>query len=488
MALRNTYAYKSFNAVQKAALHRTSTWCWQTALHPRVIGSLCDDEKTPQTKLVWQKLLLLTFHDRSEEWERFFAFRRLQMARNFPHTLQLSDGKTTVGYSFVERFGLYRVRFVNFEGNRVELATGCERVADAHMAAAKLINAAYQDCRPDLKRLGWDEVMAEVEHSCKDLRRGTVQSYSKCVKSLRLVLSQPPGKCPNSPADITQDHASRYSRLFLSGVFKRGKGNNAVTYQRSATTLSYYLRGLSALWGVLQELGHAKENPWKSLRKPQLEKKRKPTPNEEDVTAFFAWVHSRYPNWTRLHALLELKAVSGCRTFDLCQLRSNQLKNGRITWAAHQTKTKEDRSVLLPNDLFDTLKSGAGKTFLWEEWPTDLARFRPSRNKYSPEFQPRTVYFVVNNLFREYAEEHPDRPRLTPHSLRRRAITLTVLATQNVDQTAQAIGINPMTARAYYLDAKRAIDTDDVFRKVADLLRPNTSTDPTPSTDDSPPH
>ncbi len=69
---------------------------------------------------------------------------------------------------------------------------------------------------------------------------------------------------------------------------------------------------------------------------------------------------------------------------------------------------------------------------------------------------------------------------VTPHSLRRRAITLVATATQSVDATAQAIGINPQTARAYYLDAQRAFQADDVFRKVASVLVPPVPQKPEP--------
>jgi hypothetical protein len=77
----------------------------------------------------------------------------------------------------------------------------------------------------------------------------------------------------------------------------------------------------------------------------------------------------------------------------------------------------------------------------------------------------------VAALFRDWNAENPDR-RLKPHDLRKRAITLTVAATQSIDQTAEAIGIDPGTARRYYLDAKRAIDGQELRRKMANVLRP----------------
>ena len=58
------------------------------------------------------------------------------------------------------------------------------------------------------------------------------------------------------------------------------------------------------------------------------------------------------------------------------------------------------------------------------------------------------------------------------HDLRKRFITLTLAATHSIDQTAEAIGIDPRTARRHYLDAKRAIDGQALLERMADVLRP----------------
>lgn len=391
------------------------------------------------------------------------------MGRQWENWFPLPDGKTTVGYALVERGDIYRVRFANPDGKRVEVTTGCRKKADAFVEAAKIVLKAYSGTVVDLKGLTWDEALDEVTKSARDLRPATLSGYAKAIKSLRETLGV---ALPPTPSKFTREHASRYGRLFLSTGYRRSKHAGAATYKRSPVTLSFYLRALSALWGQFEELGLVRDNPWTTVRRPQLEKKRKEVPTEDQVNHFFAWVRTRYPDWEGLHALLELKALSGCRTLDLCQLRTNQLRGGRMVWEASQTKTREGKSVLLPSDLYERLRRIAGKTHLWEQFVDDLKRFRPSKNRPPEAFTPQTVYHVLNNLFREYAELHPDRPRLTPHALRRRAITLTVMATQNVDLTAQAIGVHPQTARSYYLDGQRALNVDDVFRKVADLLRP----------------
>lgn len=299
----------------------------------------------------------------------------------------------------------------------------------------------------------------------------TIAAYRNVVRVLRETLDP----APRSAYEVTADHAARFGRLYLAGTYKRGKASDAKAYTRSASSLATYLRTLAALWGHLLDLSLVAENPWKAVRKPQVEKKRKPVPAEADIDGFFGWVRRRYPSWERLHALLALKAVSGCRTLDLCQLRSDQLRDGRMVWEPGQTKNKEGRAVLLQDDLYQTLRRLAGPVHLWEGFVDDLRRFRPSTNRPVTAFKPATVRWVVNNIFREFAEAHPDRPRLSPHALRRRAVTLTAMATQSVDAAAGAIGIDAQTARSYYLDAQRAFDADEVFRRAAAVLRPKDS-------------
>jgi hypothetical protein len=126
----------------------------------------------------------------------------------------------------------------------------------------------------------------------------------------------------------------------------------------------------------------------------------------------------------------------------------------------------------VPDDLFAKLQRVAGPVFLWEHFLDDIRKFRPSKNRMAETFNPKTVFWVMNNIFREYVEKHPEKANLTPHSLRRRAITITVTETQSVDATASAIGLNPATARRYYLDNQRAFNTDEIFRKLSGSLLP----------------
>lgn len=393
------------------------------------------------------------------------------MARTYEHFVECGEGKdlVLVGYSFTMRGEYFGIRFVGPDGKRLERMTGHRRKNEnLVLEAAKLIRAEYLPALPvDLARVGFAEALEEVIRTSPDLRPATILAYRKAIKTLLATMPD-----LHSPAEVTDAIASRFLRVWMAGTFKRGKASDAKQYKRSPVTASFYLRALSALWGQFRDLGYASSNPWKDVRKPQQERKRKLAPTEEDFSAFFTWVGARYPQWERLRALLELKALSGCRTSDICQLRSNQLRDGRIVWEAAQTKTREGRAVLLPPELYAKLKAVAGPTFLWEGWPEDLKRFRPSRKRVPAGFRPQNVYNVVNNLFREFSEAHPDRPRFCPHGFRRRAITLMVMATGSVDATAQAVGINPQTARGIYIDTERAFKADEVYAKLASILVP----------------
>jgi hypothetical protein len=396
------------------------------------------------------------------------------MARRSEFYTTLGDGPNaiSVGYSSTERNGYLGVRFVDGDGKRIEKMTDCKRKdATFHIEAAKLIVKAFAKSNPDPKTATWADALDKVEQTAPDLRPDTMVAYRNAVRVMVATL-QDDGLATASPAEITSAVATRFTRVWLAGTFTRSKASDAKTYKRKPTTLAFYIRNLSAVWKQFVELGFVTDNPWKTVRKPNVDKVRKHVPTEEEVNQFFAWVRGRYPTWERLHALLELKAFSGSRSIDVCQLRSDQLRDGRVVWDASQVKQREGRAVYLPEDLFNTLRRLAGPDFLWEHFPADLAAYRPSKNRPSVEFDPKTVFWVMNNVFREYVEAHPNRPNLTPHALRRRAITVVTGQTQSVDATAQAIGLHPATARKYYLDAQKAFDSDDVFRKAAEALRP----------------
>jgi integrase len=378
------------------------------------------------------------------------------------------DNAFTVGYFSTTRNGLLGVRFHGPSGNRLEKMTKCKRLdATYKIEAARIIAKAYAETYPDAQKVRWDDALKVI---APDLRPDTHIAYTKAVRILRETLEEHDVK-PTGPAQVTAETAAQFAKLWLSGTYKRSKASDAKEYKRKPTTLAFYLRQLSAVWAQWQPLGYVKENVWKDVRKPKLDKVVKHVPTEDEAGNFFDWVKARYPQWERLHAFLDLKAFSACRTQDICQLRSDQLKDGRVVWSPEQVKQREGRAVLLPADLYESLVKLAGPVYLWELFVEDMARFRKSKNVKIKEFNPKTIAHVVGNIFREYNETNPTLPRLSPHALRRRGITLTVAATQSIDAASQAIGVTSATIKAAYLNAERAFQADAVYSKLAGTLR-----------------
>lgn len=387
------------------------------------------------------------------------------MGRHAEHSHTLADG-TRVGYGLVKRAGLFRARFVTPDGKRVERATGQRTKNDAHRVAAAAIRQAYRPEQPDATREGtWEQALRDLE-ATPHLRPDTLRDYRKAIAVLRKLVP-----ALRRPADVTAATAARFVRLLGSTKFKRSKASDGTTYVRSANTVRGYVRKLRSLWAKhLREFGYVSDNPWAAVTPPPAVRHAPRVPGEEDVAAFFAWVAGRYPGWDLLRCVLEVKALSGCRTLDVCQLRSSQLTAAGIAFAAGQTKTRTARTVPLPDDLCRALRRVAGPTYLWERYTEEARTHRPgTRNKTT--FDPRTLYWAVTNLFREYSAEHPDAP-VKAHDLRRRAITLTATVTQSVDAAAQAMGVDPQTARKHYLDAQRAFDGEELLKRMAGILRP----------------
>lgn len=337
-----------------------------------------------------------------------------------------------------------------------------------HNDAAGHIVQAFQCLFPTSAKKKWDDALEEAVVTCA-ARPDTVRAFRTAVKVVKEFL--PAVGCP---ADVTERDAQRFARLFLTTPYSRG--SSRVQRKRTPVTLSYYIRSLSALYRHFRELGSVGTNPWKEVTIPKAEKKEKYVPTEEHISGFFNWIHARYPKWERLHALLLLKLASACRTRDVVQLRSDQIQKttegGKLVFDAAQTKTKTERHVPLPKSLYEQLQKVKGRVWLWDGWNDDLRAFRPGRNPIPTTYKAATVQNVLENIFREYSDSQPDVPRLSPHDFRRRTITLMVTKTQSVDVTAQALGLNPQTARAHYLDAQRAFNTADAFKLVEGALLP----------------
>lgn len=399
------------------------------------------------------------------------------MGRRAEHHTQVGSGERaqSVGYSTTARDGYLGVRFIGADGRRIERMTNSRAEYNRkteqllapdnsyHIEAARIIAKAFAMVYPDPKRVTWDHALKTL---APDLRPDTHIAYDKAVRILRETL-QEHGMAPASPAALTSELAAQFGPLWLSGTYKRGHAADAKTYKRQPTTLNFYLRQLSAVWELWRPQGYVATNVWKDVRKATTNTIKKRVPTHEEVETFFAWVRTRYPKWERLHALLDLKSLAGCRTADLCELRSDQLQGGQVVWSADQTKNRAGRSVPVSAALFDTLTRLAGPTFLWEGFVDDLARFRASRPRPVKSFDPESLAGIVANIFKEYGYDHPTQKHVTPHSLRRYRITQAAVKGYSLDETAHHIGLHAATARRYYADMGQASNAKAFFADMA---------------------
>ncbi|HEV3385675.1 MAG TPA: site-specific integrase [Gemmata sp.] len=389
------------------------------------------------------------------------------MSRPAKNTLPLADGRE-IAMSLKERSGIWRVQFADPDrpGRYREITTGKRNEREAWPEAGKIVLAAYssKDIKPTAKTVTWDYVLLQLP-TAATFRTRTLGMFKDTVNALRRTVTT------HGPYDITPEIARRFRHLYATGTYTRSKREGAKEYTRSAKTVDNAIRFLYCLWEHLKPMGYAESNPWENVPRPTLEKKEPTTPTEEDFAHMFSWVDSKH--WEVMSVFVRVKSLAGCRTIDLCQVRSSQFdhKARTLTITAGQDKTHRTRTVPLPQSLSARLNSIKGKTYLWESY-TESIREHTNDPRAATEFTPERLSWAVRRLFVQYGKTHPNRPKIRPHDLRRRAITLTVKATGSVDAAAAAMGVKPETARRHYLDSQKAFQTEDLLKRMANVLLP----------------
>jgi integrase len=119
-----------------------------------------------------------------------------------------------------------------------------------------------------------------------------------------------------------------------------------------------------------------------------------------------------------------VKAVTGCRLEDVCSLRSSQLQDVRLVFAADITKNRSERYAILPADLYAAF-AYKGKAFLWERYPAELIAANDAKgyptHRQKAEFTPQRLYLWVLQVMGYYHKGMGH--GLRPHDFRRAAFT-----------------------------------------------------------------
>lgn len=397
------------------------------------------------------------------------------MARQGKYPFTLADGRTVRG-NYLIRGRYFKARFPHptAEGKYIEAATGVEvpkgfnakknPPADWFTETAGIIATHYKP-QTDDKTATWGDVLTELAN--EDLRPRAREVYLSALAVFRRYVPT-----SNGPGDVTPEIAKAFTRKYQLDGFTRSSASDAKRYPRTAKTVENMVRRMSGLWSkIMPRL--ATSNPWQLVKRPKVPKTLPAIPSEETVTGFLDWLTARYPTWELIRAFVEVKMVAGCRLYDLCQVKAAQFNHeaGTLTILAGQDKTHRERVIPLDADLAAKLARVRGTVYLWERFLPESKLYRPAtKTKNREEFTPELLCNAMKNVFREYKGG-----KLRSHGLRKRAITLTTLATQSVDATAQAFGLDPATARKYYLDAKQAFNGSELLKRMAGVLRQTAS-------------
>jgi integrase len=263
--------------------------------------------------------------------------------------------------------------------------------------------------------------------------------------------------------------------MVVSGSNSVTWAKDGKTYARSANTVYSCLQSLSSLWNrwLVEELAIVVKNPFAKITLPKLDKPTVRYASDEQMAHFFDWLDCRFEGWELPDLFFTIKTYTGCRLFDLCSLRSNQLQDNGIFFPANMQKGRKDRRVPLSKDLYDRLTTMKGDTFLWERYPAELKAICQRKgwqfHQLRLDFDPARMLQWIETLMFNYRTENPDQPRLTTHMLRKRAMTQSWQAHIDPRKAAIAFGVAVDTMMKHYVQLDEQATTDEVFNQLHGL-------------------
>jgi integrase len=306
--------------------------------------------------------------------------------------------------------------FVGPDGRRVERSTSETNAKAAADAAAVVLREEYAGSRSPVTDLSWDAVMERLVEAWQgnNLRAESIKRYRSALSVLRSV-------CPKSrgPLDITEADAVHYKH-------QRAKDGKA------PITIAEGINCLCFLWNrwLMRELKLLIRNPWADVEKPEVDDPDPAIVTGDQIGAFQKWLDEEFPGWRLPHLFLAVKSYLGCRIGELSALRADQLVDGRIEFKAAVSKSRKNRSCMLPAPLYKELKVvAAGHEYVWEDYHNQLRQQYLARGerqhaaKISKTFIPRYWSKWFEDTLIRFRRVHPEVPYFKLHSLRATAIS-----------------------------------------------------------------
>jgi len=380
-----------------------------------------------------------------------------------------------IRYALFEKEGtpFYYVRFKGKDGRYVKPSTGCARKIDAINAAHKIILDHYEETLPArIENVTWEQAKEKLTEAmlADNKRPKTIKGYIETLDKLIAMFPQTTG-----PGNMSEFLALQFKVKYANGTFsrqpKKREDDIVAEYGRKTKSLDSRLRTLKAVFGWFIDLHLMEKNPFENVEQPEMDRHEVKYVKAEDLTHFFTWLEGRYAGWRMPHLFFTVKAVTGCRLDDLCNLRSEQLVEGRLVFTADQTKNRSERYALLPDDVYLELEAYKGEMYLWERYPAELRKHARGRSKYRVmEFSTRRLYMWVVSLFQDYQQETGK--DLSSHDFRKAAFTRAAEADIHPKRAAVAFDVRAETMLKYYTATEKKRTADEVLSELQAALRP----------------
>jgi integrase len=387
----------------------------------------------------------------------------------------LRDGQR-IRYSLFEKEDRpgYYVRFKGRDGRYAKPSTGCSKKIDAINAAHQIILDHYEETLPKLvQKVTWDEAKEKLTEAmlADNKRPKTIKGYMETLNRLIEMFPQARG-----PGDMSEFLALEFKVKYARGTFsrqpKKREDDLVAEYARKTKSLDSRLRTLKAVFGWFVDMHLVTGNPFDKVEQPEMDRHEVKYVKREDLLDFLTWVEGRYAGWRMPHLFFTVKALTGCRLDDLCNIRSEQLVEGRLIFTADQTKNRSERYALLPDDLYVELDAYKGKTYLWERYPAELKQYVRGTSKHQVilEFKTQRLYSWIVALLRDYQKQTGK--DLSSHDFRRAAFTRAAEADIHPKRAAVAFDVTAETMLKYYTATEKKRTADEVLSELQGQLMP----------------
>jgi integrase len=302
-------------------------------------------------------------------------------------------------------------------------------------------------------------------------RPKTIKGY---IETLNRLIEMFP--LTRGPGDVSEFLALEFKLKYANGSFSRKKREDGSErlFSRTTVSLDSRLRTLKAVFSWFITLHLLDKNPFEHVEQPEMDKPEVKYVTQEDLRDFLTWVEGRYTGWRMPHLFFTVKALTGCRLYDLCNIRSGQLIEGRLVFEAQQTKNRSERYALLPPEVYAELDAYKGETCLWERYSAELRQHARGLSKYRVmEFSTQRLYRWVVSLLQDY--QHETGRDLSSHDFRKAALTRAAEADIHPKRAAVAFDVTAETMLKYYTATEKKRTADEVLKELQAQLNPSSN-------------